>query len=996
MENDNEKSEDLKELQEASEEFNDLIESEETVAEIEKKEEEKQKEIEEEKQHVEEEKKRKEEQEKKDKVSFLLKTIPIIVVLLCVIGILFHFILHGNDRLKSDDSLQIVNANVLTEKKDEILKNKKESNESIQKEVDKRSTTDEYKEYEKLTDEEKEELDVIPRKEEVPYEELDEIKDKIDYDDKSKIPEKYNLADVMDIKVEDQQSFGLCWDFASLNSLETNIYLKHGKMYDFSEIHLDYLESNLLFGYRSVHDGGSFQVFENYYSKSGSPLESKYEYRDYSKEEYSLFPNDKGIVSATETVNYPSKRSIDENADNYEELVKEYRNVIKTHIMNYGSLYASISTEGMTRGKPDTFNDSTLWANHAISIVGWDDTYSKDHFLSQNGNVPEHDGAYIALNSWGDWWGDNGYFYISYDDITVENTLSGVINTSLDMDGYIALSTIKNDYFYSEINEKLANSIVVINGRKYISKLALKGINFSDLSDKGITDEDIEFINILKLSMVDLSKNHIKDISKLNTDSMYWLDVSDNDIESIDDLDLGNIWSFSVANNKITSIENVDFKNVEVLDLSGNDIKDLSSLKGNLYEQLTLNDMHLLDSTTIPSNVTRLVAKNSNVTKLPEGMDGLEELDLSNNNKIDLTTIPDNLYSLTLDECELSSLEGLEEQSLSYLSIKNNQFEDLSSLIKISPKAYLDVSGNPIKDYSSLKDFKKYDDYYTELIMNDVGLEDISVLNNLSFEMISVKNNQIKDVSGYTGKVNYLDLSGNPINGNISSLKDVEMLVLNNCNLNEIIINNDMNIYYLSLDENGIDNYDFLEKLKSLEGLSIENSKKPLTGIHSETLYSLNIASNNINHFDVSGLTGLGYLNVSNNQNIDLNDILNTYKIHEAPMTVVAAGVDVSYDDYVTLKNKIDSYSSEESVIDYYEFDVVIKAKSNKILLDDYQELDVFKTFDKSSTIENGYYNPTDNSIEVVDSRKKNIVISGAYDFHNGLYYDKIKIVFEN
>ena len=56
--------------------------------------------------------------------------------------------------------------------------------------------------------------------------------------------------------------------------------------------------------------------------------------------------------------------------------------------------------------------DLTEGFGHAICIVGWDDDFSKDNFEIK----PEHDGAWIAVNSWSENWGDQGYFYISYDD----------------------------------------------------------------------------------------------------------------------------------------------------------------------------------------------------------------------------------------------------------------------------------------------------------------------------------------------------------------------------------------------------------------------------------------------------------------------------------------------------------------------------------------------------------------------------------------------------
>ena len=62
-----------------------------------------------------------------------------------------------------------------------------------------------------------------------------------------------------------------------------------------------------------------------------------------------------------------------------------------------------------------TYND--VQSNHAVTVVGWDDTFPAGNFLE--GHQPPGPGAWIVKNSWGEDWGNDGYFYLSYYDKTL-------------------------------------------------------------------------------------------------------------------------------------------------------------------------------------------------------------------------------------------------------------------------------------------------------------------------------------------------------------------------------------------------------------------------------------------------------------------------------------------------------------------------------------------------------------------------------------------------
>ena len=60
------------------------------------------------------------------------------------------------------------------------------------------------------------------------------------------------------------------------------------------------------------------------------------------------------------------------------------------------------------------YTDEQEEANHAVTVVGWDDTFSRKNF--RKGHRPPGDGVWIVKNSWGTEWGTDGYFYLSYYD----------------------------------------------------------------------------------------------------------------------------------------------------------------------------------------------------------------------------------------------------------------------------------------------------------------------------------------------------------------------------------------------------------------------------------------------------------------------------------------------------------------------------------------------------------------------------------------------------
>lgn len=411
--------------------------------------------------------------------------------------------------------------------------------------------TEQYERYIELSDEEKADL-IEPRADNINIKDGIKASNQRKYEIlKETLGDKYFLSSDIELTVKDQKNTNSCWTFVTTSSLESNISLKTKKTSPlYSTRHMEYATSKTFLdginarGFnREVGDGGDYRLgFAYLVNGQGPVLASKMPFEnnenkinlseinktpDIKVTDYAEFPgvykeyDANGKVSAY-TNGYTGEYKVTYASTNgaIPDEVTTLRTAIKEHIKENGGLgaYTYINTdeqdstyynsEKVQSGQVETFayycNDPYVNINHAITLVGWDDTYPKENFKTE----PKNNGAYIALNSWGDEILNEGYFYISYDDALVENALFGVVGTS-----EIDYDTI---YQHDEFGETYADSLLNENTNKEIESIYAANVFEKDETNKPNDDKNYdEYLNQISLYVAETSDIEIY----INSDS---------------------------------------------------------------------------------------------------------------------------------------------------------------------------------------------------------------------------------------------------------------------------------------------------------------------------------------------------------------------------------------------------------------------------------------------------------------------------------------------
>ena len=297
---------------------------------------------------------------------------------------------------------------------------------------------------------------------------------------KTALPDAYSSREIgLTTPVRDQL-YNTCWAYGSLATLES-AQLKAGITTPvFSPMHMNHWGITREDGtgwIRNEYGGGYSYIALGYFSSwQGPRLDVDYPINIYPTQFSELDSSTKKQLAVNGII-YLDTGDVE---------------TVKTAIYNYGavvgnyhvndSYYNSFTNayycniEGLTTAQ---------LFGHCISIVGWDDNYARENFSSIA--QPENDGAWLCKNSWGDSWGDGGYYWISYEDFYLFDTRFGHSYAFCDVDNYSYKKNIyqnETDGATYEFEYLSANTITYVNVFDTDSEYTvLEEVNFETISD---------------------------------------------------------------------------------------------------------------------------------------------------------------------------------------------------------------------------------------------------------------------------------------------------------------------------------------------------------------------------------------------------------------------------------------------------------------------------------------------------------------------------------
>lgn len=241
---------------------------------------------------------------------------------------------------------------------------------------------------------------IVQRKPDVKFPTFQWVKDKVDSRDYIYKPSAVKVVNKVDLRpytnqVEDQGPLGSCTGNAIAEAIEM-LYNKNKKKVDLSRLFI-YYYTRLIEGTVKYDSGAYIRNGIKSCNHYGAPLESLW---PYNISKFRSAPSSVAVKDASKRKITRYERALNFNAC-IDALTNGYPVVIG--FLVYSSFMSSSVARTGIMPYPNTRSEKLL-GGHAVLLVGYDNTNQR----------------FIVKNSWGQGWGDRGYFYMPYK--VIQNT----------------------------------------------------------------------------------------------------------------------------------------------------------------------------------------------------------------------------------------------------------------------------------------------------------------------------------------------------------------------------------------------------------------------------------------------------------------------------------------------------------------------------------------------------------------------------------------------
>ena len=231
--------------------------------------------------------------------------------------------------------------------------------------------------------------------------------------------------------VRNQNPYGTCWAFGSIAASEMSLMRNYDATRDLSELQLAYFTYHSSSDPLGGTDGDSVSYivdgYPNYLQFGGS-----YDFAAVSMMNW-IGAVDEDTVAyskAADTVDqgldseYQYNRATAHLQSYYRININKNPEEVKKAVMAYGAVGVSYADNQLCYFYDTNayYNSTTAGDGHAVTVVGWDDTFSRTNFGTDASAQPSKDGAWLVRNSWGqDSMSRSGYFWMSYADASLSD-----------------------------------------------------------------------------------------------------------------------------------------------------------------------------------------------------------------------------------------------------------------------------------------------------------------------------------------------------------------------------------------------------------------------------------------------------------------------------------------------------------------------------------------------------------------------------------------------